>query len=156
MNNEQRIDAFLKHWAKAGIQNPTYRYDDIYTYNTIYHDLIKMGVKEQDKHIFLAEKNGDPWNDPIAKREFDHSAFARWIEYYQGSNQIDVVRLKDRPYFCLFVSKDYVANNAKEHLKIYVPLDAAHIEQGAKMIFNFLTENNISGTVETTILKKMK
>ncbi len=143
MNNAKRIDEFLKYWAKIAIQNPNYNLDNDNAYNAIYSDLVRMDVSEYDKSVSLT-CDGDPFNNPTDREKYKETTFYKWIKYYKDDNRIDVFNSEYWPYFCQFISTDYKATKTKEHIKIYIPLDADHIEQGTEMIFNFLAGNNIS------------
>ena len=126
MNNQERINIFLNYWAKIGIQNPNYSFADEGAINRIYHELIFQGVSLEDRKVSL------------------QSSFEYWIDYYKDNPGIDVFNTLSWPYFCQFISKDKTARNLEEHIKVYIPLDSQHIVEGAKLIFNFLTENHIS------------
>ena len=149
MNNEQRIDAFLKYFAKIAIQNPNYSFNTDRSTRQIYSELIQRDVSQEDKQVFLAEQYGSPFKDSLlydkgAEEQYKDSAFCHWIDYYKENENIDVFRTENWPYFCQFISKNKEAKFSNEHIKIYIPLDSQHIEEGAKLIFNFLTNHNIS------------
>jgi len=137
MNNQQRINDFLTYWSKIGLQNPSYSFDTKEAQNQIYHELIHLGVSKEDQNVVLSSSN------PLSEIE---NSFQNWIDYYKDNDKILVFNPPYWKYFCQFVSTKEKATDKKEHIKVYVPLDSAHIQRGAKMIFNFLTDNNISHT----------
>lgn len=121
-NRRQTIDNFLKFFANIASQNPTH----VFSRNEIYHELTRIGV-------------------PSYERNFKTSnLFNNWIQYYQNNPNCNVFVSEDWKYFCQFISTDRAAYYSNQHMKIYVPLKSTHIENGAKEIFNFLSNNNIS------------
>ena len=149
MNNKDRIDDFLKYFAKIGIENPNYSYLSNKVNNHIYAKLVTWDIPDKDKDVSLAELYGSPFPDDYnytdeSLKQYKNSIFYKWIKHYKNNNQIDVFRTSTWPYFCQFISKDKTASIANEHIKIYIPLDSKHIEKGAKIIFDFLNKNNIS------------
>lgn len=135
MNNVERIDNFLKYWAKIVEQNPNFSTNIEPFHKMIYSKLIRNDVSEKDLPVVLSS---DIYNSQ------NESTFEHWIRYYKNNKKIDVFNSIDWSYFCQFISTDYKAKAAEEHIKIYIPLDNDHIKEGAKLIFNFLTQNNIS------------
>lgn len=148
MKNEKRIEEFLQYFAKIGAQNPYYSFDTESACRQIYHELITRDVSNEDKQISLAEQFGSPFKDDYdyderAEEQYKNSVFYKWIEYYKRSSRIDVFRSEYWPYFCQFISKDQRARASKEHIKVYIPQDGKHIEKSAKLIFDFLSRNDI-------------
>lgn len=140
--NKERITEILKYWAQVGLENPHYNFDDPKTEDHIYGRLIRLGVSDRDKTILLDQKK--EYTDRDGVRIIQKSAFQDWIDYYRRKEGISTYVDPKWPYFCQFVSKNPEAQNSSNHIKVYIPLDGAHIQTGAKMIFDFLTENNIS------------
>ena len=132
MNRKEKIDYFLKYLAKIAIQNPNINYNNYEMENFIYHELVFQFTKEQEKKINLDEKNGEK-----------ESCFSDWIHTFHRINGIDAFVQDAWPYFCQFISWNPDAELQNNHIKMYIPLDAKHIRTGAKLIFNFLTEENI-------------
>lgn len=119
----ERINQFLKFWRDILIENPnTYISKD-----DIYSQLVRMGIN------YSSDYTVDLQN------EFDS-----WIDYYRDNPNIIVFNSDAWRYFCQFRSRDVEASHSEDHIKIYVPLDAKHIENGAKYLFDFISANNIS------------
>ena len=141
------IEDFLKKWAKIAASNPDMSFNNESMKNAIYNDLIHIGVNKEDTKINLRDTSSPldfKTNIPYSREVYVDSAFNNWLEYYHNNNNIDVFVSPNWSYFCQFVSKDKSAYTAKEHIKVYIPLDSKHIENGAKLIFDFLTKNNIT------------
>lgn len=80
----------------------------------------------------------------IINRHANEKFFENWINRYKNNPKINVFVSPSFKYFCQFLSNDDKARQVPDHIKVYVPLDPEHIEQGSNMIFDFLTQNNIS------------
>ena len=133
MNKEEQVNEFLRRWAVAAIQNEGLCQNLYQLKDNIYHDLIFHGVSDEQKSIQLdRSKNG-------RKTEFHE-----WQDYYRNNPDIDVFVSHNWKYFCQFISKNPTASASPDHIKVYLPLDEKHIEIGTKLIFDFLTANNIS------------
>lgn len=115
----ERIEEFLYLFRDIVKENHGY---SLY-YDSVYYILTNLGVKEK-KSI----------NDN----------FNKWISYFRTDVRINVFVRENWTYFCQFISNDKKAQMADEHLKVYIPLDAEHIEKGATEIFNFLSSEGIS------------
>ena len=133
MNRKQEIDEILKYWAKIAKENPELNFNSQETDDLIYKYLIYKNVSHEDKKVNLSVR---PDNNT-------QSTFEKWINNNYRDNT-DVFVSPQHQYFCQFVSTDNAAREAREHLKVYIPLDQKHIEIGANLIFNFLADNNIS------------
>ena len=146
MNKDQRINEILQYWAQLYRENPTKEFSD----RTFYNHLIFTGVKMEDRRINLSiqqsKTNPNFRKNPAAidPNCNPQSTFNNWIQLYSDSRKTDCFVSPYWQYFCQFVSKDNKARMSHEHIKIYIPLDSDHIEYGAKMIFDFLEQNNIS------------
>lgn len=127
MTRYKNMDEFLKFWRDIVKENPYLNLTD----DIVYNQLIRLGVKESDKRINLR------YNYNVNK-----SVFNEWISYYNFNSNINVFNSSDWSYFCQFISNHNIVN-AKNHIKVYIPLDSEHIEKGAKLIFDFLSNNNI-------------
>ena len=150
MNKEnrryKRIDEFLKRWAKIAKSNPNIEFNTKSMKNAIYNELIRLGVDEKDKSVNLRDTKSPQkfsCNHYYSYIVNPDSAFNNWLQHFDKNNNIDVFVSPNWSYFCQFVSKDKTASIAKDHIKVYIPLDAKHIEEGAKQIFDFLSNNNI-------------
>ena len=95
-------------------------------HNMIYHKLIFQSVSPEDRKVDLT----------------DNGTFAKWCSKERANTNTFVSPTWQ--YFCQFVSKDGYARASSNHIKVYVPLDAAHIERGVNELFDFLDKNNIS------------
>ena len=127
-NRYKRMDDFIQRWKQIALENPNVSFDDVAIQNAIYSDLVRLGVSDSER-----------------KHDLSHEGvFQRWVDDFASVSNIDVFVADDWQYFCQFISKDGLARSAGEHIKIYVPLDAAHIDRGAKEIFSFLSKEGIS------------
>ena len=78
---------------------------------------------------------------PIGERKKSIKPFFdKWIRHFKNNPDIRVFNSPDWKYFCQFISKETISPYC---IKMYISLDSLHIEKGAKMIFEFLTSNNI-------------
>lgn len=120
MNNRaERMDEFLKFISSIYYVKPN-----------IYGTLVTNGIK---KHSIEMK--------PIAK------IFPIWVEYFKHLTNIKVFNSSNWKYFCQF-NKDeqIVKDNNFQAIKIYVPLDLAHIEEGANQLFTFIESKGFSHT----------
>ena len=124
--NKERIDNFLKILA-------TLRMEYTLSSSNIYHELINIDIDDDNYNKSISGEN-----------QSNESTFSRWYNYYKDNPNIDAFVSPNWRYFCQFISRDEKAKNTTEHIKIYIPLDINHIEEGAKKIFDFITDNNIS------------
>ena len=124
--NKERIDNFLKILA-------TLRMEYTLSSSNIYHELINIDIDDDNYNKSISGEN-----------QSNESTFSRWYNYYKDNPYIDAFVSPNWTYFCQFISRDEKAKNTSEHIKIYIPLDINHIEEGAKKIFDFITDNNIS------------
>lgn len=121
-DRKRRIDEFLKYFRDIALQNPGYRLSQ----RNVYGELTSLGVPPSEK-----------------RAEIDQH-FGEWMNYFRNDPNCNVFVSPNWRYFCQFVSNDGIARRANEHIKIYVPLDSAHINRGAKEIFSFLSKEGIS------------
>lgn len=127
-NNKRgkRIDEFLKYLAKKVEQNPDYQLD----VDSIYYKITLLGVGMDDKGYDVAE------ND-----------FDKWISYFHSSRNLKAFVDTKWNYFCQFVSKKRSEfrkiSNSLNNIKLYIPVDSEHIQESAKLIFDFISKNNI-------------
>ncbi|MBQ6497221.1 MAG: hypothetical protein IJI58_00705 [Bacilli bacterium] len=131
MTREEKINQFLNLFKSLLEQHPDYEL----TSKTIYHYLIFSGVNSSDKSIDLSDKGSSKYNED--------SVFTNWRHSFQDNPNIDVFRTPDHMYFCQFVSSNYDVTMNKNHIKVYIPLDGEHIEDGAKMIFEYIAANDM-------------
>lgn len=149
MNNALKVDNIVKYWAEVARSNPDFEFGTKESQDYIYHDLIFRGVNEADRKddlreqsskIFPNQKNNETVNSPYAH---PNSTFNNLINLYYNK-PTSVFVSPNWQYFCQFISKDRRAREAENHIKVYIPLDAYHVEYGAKLIFDFLEQSNIS------------
>ena len=159
MNKEDRINEILFYWRNIAKENPVYDFNSTLSSDRIYHDLISRGVPKQDRLVDISADDSTKYPYYFVNSEYESpyanpsSPFNNWIKYYAHSNT-EVSIPNNRRYFCQFVSKDEQAKQARENLKVYIPLDSEHIENGARLIFNFLEDNHISH--ESEISKRIR
>ena len=140
MTNQQRIDQFLKEWVQIAKDNPHLSFEGQMV-DSIYHSLIMLGVDEKDKPFSL-DRGKETINEEGIRVAQD-SVFNTWKKHFRENDKIDVFVSPEWKYFCQFISKNQAAHNSPEHIKVYIPLDVNHIEEGAIQIFQFLTNANI-------------
>ena len=76
-----------------------------------------------------------------AVREDINYMFQKWIDDFYDNEHIQVYVQDNWKYFCQFRSdKNFTLSNS---IKMYIPLDSQHIYDGARMLFNYLSLNNI-------------
>lgn len=73
----------------------------------------------------------------------DNSMFVRWIDRFKDRESINVYVHDMIKYFCQFNNFDKNINGTLDYVKLYIPLDYNHIEEGANRIFDFLASNDI-------------
>ena len=147
-NRVEIIDEFLKYWKDIAKENPNLSFDNSSMDHTIYNKLIRLGVKDEDKKISLNTFSPTNFrsNKQLSYNSTTNSAFNNWLTYYQNNDKIRVFQSPRWEYFCQFKSPNLEADYQIENIKVYVPLDSKHIEEGAKRLFNFLSINNIPHT----------
>ena len=64
--------------------------------------------------------------------------FEYWMNRYEGNPNIKVFEFQQRPF--LWFQNGRIRGN---EIKIYVPLDINHIKEGANLIFDYISSNNI-------------
>ena len=72
--------------------------------------------------------------------------FDRWCQEfgrYNGKN-IDVFVDPSWSYFCQFKNRHNEVMEKDDQVKVYIPLDGAHLTHGVEQIFDFLEKNNIA------------
>lgn len=148
-SNSDRICEFLKYWAQIAKENPDYQFNCQLSSDNIYHSLIFLGVHRDDMKENLAttpsRKAPNLYMNPrvISSCATPNSTFNNWIQYFSTTKNTQCFIDPQWSYFCQFLSVNPEARQSNDHLKIYVPLDVEHVEYGAKMIFDFLDQNNI-------------
>ena len=144
--NEAKVNEFLQYWAEIYRENPGVEISS----KSVYSELVRFGVPQQERLVDLNHIQSKYYPhvkaNPSAISPICHpnSPFNNWIQIFSFAKNTDCFVNPKWSYFCQFVSKDNRARVANEHIKIYVPLDEAHIEQGAKQLFGFLDEKGIA------------
>lgn len=135
MTNEVKINQLLGMIKTFIKKYPDY---DLLTnrgFHAIYHQLYSLGVKPEDKSFDLTNNN--------SSKNKDKSVFDSYKQSFVGDQHTHVSTDSTNNYFCEFYSTKIFTKDLDNHIKIYIPLDAKHIEDGAIMIFKFLSEHNI-------------
>lgn len=73
----------------------------------------------------------------------NNSMFNKWIDRFRSRKNIRVFVSDNWKYFCQFTNDDKTINGTLDYIKMYIPLDYNHVEEGANRIFDFLEKNNI-------------
>ena len=118
MNNKKTIDHFLKQLAYNYQQGINLSADDIYYLLTC---RLTTNNKESNKIS---------------------DYFENWIDYYKDNDNIIVENPPEWKRFCTFESKEDAYQN--DYIKIYAPLDYNHIEKGAKILFDYISQKGIA------------
>ena len=146
MEKKETIDEFLKRFKQIVEKYPDVDLNNKKGIDAIYKQLVFLNVKDKDKAIRLSESGSSKYNND--------SVFTNWRHSFPDNKNLDVFRTPDHLYFCQFVSNDIDIRSAKDFIKIYIPLDAEHIEDGAKIIFKFIAENKMPH--QSKISKKIR
>lgn len=135
MNREEKVTRLLKIVKKIAKKYPDYDFTSEEGIMAIYGQLILLGVNPTDRKFSLKESG---IFDTLAK-EF-------------GNNP--AVKVQNQNGFCHFTSTELSTIRLDNHIKIYIPLDSAHIEEGTRQILQFLINNNIPH--ESKIAKRIR
>ena len=138
MNRKDIITKFLKFWAQLAKENPKLVFGTGEYYEMIYGQLKELGVKDTESNRKYDDNHLKNKNDDVG-----NPMFYKFIKYYWDNPNIKVFCQSDWKYSCQFVTNDEQIISVGNHLKLYVPLDADHLEDGAKMIFDFIANNRI-------------
>ena len=121
----ERMNFFIKTMAN------TYKDVDLNSLNQealssdIYHNLVRLGVKRNDKKEDFKEKG----------------YFNNWVNNFYR-RPTDVFVSESWNYFCQFLNTKNEEYIGKEHIKLYIPQDADHIEKSAELIFDHLEKRD--------------
>lgn len=116
MNRIQNIENYLHFFANIYKQNPSIPI----TEDSIYYYL----VRDRETH-----QNILPFH-------------TKWVEDFKNTPNIHVYIEEDWNYFCQFTNADM--NKVGNEIKLYIPIDASHINKAVNDIFNYLARNNIN------------
>ena len=133
MNNydgprKNEMDEMLQFLYKMSAKRPL-------DHSDVYNTLSFYGLKKEDRPI---DRNGRVVLDGLNNTEH----FRYWIERFYGKDNIDVFVNPGWSYFCQFVNN--LPHSTEHFIKLYIPIDAAHLHDGANILFDFLERNNIS------------
>ncbi len=117
-----RINDTLKYFAQIIKENPNLDISDANGEKYIYSLLVKTNVPKEEQYTLISD------------------IFAKWIDYYKDKENIKVFVDPNWSSFCQFTNN---VGNGKTHIKIYVPTKANYIEENSKIIFDYLSKNNI-------------
>lgn len=132
MNNEERINRVLNDIKSSIEKHPDYDLTSNQGINTIYSYILKLGVSSNDKDINLLQTISNSNNNSIIGNL-----------YYTFNNNYKVNVIPDGG-FVHFVSSEVDTTKLSNHIKMYIPLDSKHIEEGVKQILDFMTNNKIA------------
>ena len=94
--------------------------------DVIYGELIRQGVSPEDQTKDVSY------------------LFSEFHDYFLTKRNINAFFDSRNKYFFRLENNYEQVINAGEQIKMYIPLDEEHLEEGVKEIFTFLGENNIS------------
>jgi len=120
----EKINEFLLFLRDIMLQNK----DFILDYDIVYASLIRINVPERQKMLDLNELG----------------IFNKWLKRYEKGKNTNCFIDPVNSYFCHFSIHKSEVDKENDYIKIYVPLDYYHIEKGANLLFDFLSENNIN------------
>lgn len=126
-SREEKITEFLSKVAKI-IENYPYISKDPSKFHSVIYTLLEdYGVPEYDRQKDVS------------------SMFPVWINNFKSNTNIDVFVSPSWKYFCQFTNEtaDKQIGDICDPVKIYIPLDSNHLEEGVNKIFNFCSSNNI-------------
>ncbi len=133
MNNEERINKILNVFKSSIEKHPDFDLTGKQGINTIYNYLLKLGVSTTDKDINLLQT--------ISTSNPNNSIMGNLYYTFTNNSKVNVIPVKD---FVHFVSTDVDTTKLSNHIKIYIPLDSKHIEEGTKQILDFMINNKIA------------
>lgn len=126
MKNNDRINYLLQFWVRYYQEKNDYDID----YKIFYNKIIYNDINKNDFNFRLNFSNNG-----------SNSMFEKWIKYFSSSSYTNCF-FNNYCGWLSFESKEKV-NLGSDYIKIYIPLDKNHIENGVKMIFDFLDKNHI-------------
>ena len=118
MDDVKQIEQFLDK-IKAAAQSGCFINPDM-----VYANLIRLGIR-------------------IVNSRYINNNFLDWIETFKETANINVFVSDNWQYFCQFVNDDYNVITQYNMIKMYIPVDDAHISEAAKRIFGFMAQNKM-------------
>lgn len=116
MTKTEKMDEFLKYYAKVFKQNPSLQINK----ETIYAGLMNYGLDEHEQ------------------RQDIRPLFDKWIRRYEGKN-LDVFHSTRQNRFLQFHNNGY---SKSDHVKIYLSFGKDDIEECVNIIFDYIDRNN--------------
>ena len=118
-------------------------------YISAYHNRIELAPAAV--YSYLIRRNVSPgdlnkrMNSDISDRDAfsDKDFFSRWCRNFENKNNIKVYCASNWKSFCQFENGNLRDDGTNDYVKVYIPLDYAHIYEGVNKIFNFLADSNI-------------
>lgn len=118
MDDVKQIEQFLDK-IKAAAQSGCFIHPDM-----VYANLIRLGIR-------------------IVNSRYINNNFLDWIETFKETANINVFEVDYCQDFCKFVNDDYNVITSYNMIKMYIPVDDAHISEAAKRIFGFMAQNKM-------------
>lgn len=118
MDDVKQIEQFLDK-IKAAAQSGCFINPDM-----VYANLIRLGRR-------------------VINSRYINNNFLDWIETFKETANINVFVSDNWQYFCQFVNEDYRIIIPYNMIKMYIPVDDAHISEAAKRIFGFMAQNKM-------------
>lgn len=112
----------------------------------VYNYLIKRDVSSQELGINVNGVTFDEYGNYEQKEILSTDFFSRWIKRFASKDNIRVFCNPGWRYFCQFENGDFSHISQTRDfncVKMYIPLDYAHLYEGANRIFDFLARENI-------------
>ena len=120
--NREKADEFLQYIVQILKQNPDIKLNNSNSFGFIYNILVYLGVDRQERKLNTTKM------------------FNEWIRYYRNKKNIQVFVSAAWKSFCQF-RNERKANST--HIKVYLPTKYDYLENNAKIIFDYLSKNNI-------------
>lgn len=94
------------------------------------------------KHLYMVDETIDRNNVymSIINKGDRVNCFSQWKNYFKTKANI---YCSEVDYFLILNNKDDKVLDCLDQIKLYIPLDKEHINAGAKLIFDFLAQNDI-------------
>ncbi len=118
MDDVKQIEQFLDK-IKAAAQSGCFINPDM-----VYANLIRLGRR-------------------VINSRYINNNFLDWIETFKETANINVFEGDYCQDFCKFVNDDYNVITPYNMIKMYIPVDDAHISEAAKRIFGFMAQNKM-------------
>lgn len=116
MTRVEKIDSFLKYYAKVYKQNPSLQINK----NTIYAGLMNYGLMDDEKNKSIR---------PL---------FDKWIKRYEDKN-LNVFHSTRQNRFLQFHNDGY---SSSDYVKIYLSFGEENVEECVNIIFDYIDKNN--------------